>query len=228
MSIEQTLFALREQQYADFNKKLIPNEPNILGVRIPALRLLAKEIIRDDPHTFLANVQNRYFEETQLEGFVIGTMKMPAAERIPYVEAFIPKIRNWSVCDGFCSVLKDAKKHQALYWALVEKYAASDKPYDQRFAAVMILNYFVNDVYLERAFHILNRLKHEDYYVKMGAAWAVSICFIRKPIQTMPYLQHNDLEDWTYNKALSKIIESLRVSKETKDRIRTMKRKKTP
>ncbi|WP_010288840.1 DNA alkylation repair protein [Kurthia massiliensis] len=228
MSIEQQLFARKDPQYELFMRKLVPNEPHIIGVRIPALRLMAKEIIKQDPIAFLKTVENRYFEETQLEGFVIGTMKVRPEERIPYVTAFVPKIRNWSVCDGFCSVLKDAKKHQALYWSLVERYAASDQPYEQRFAAVMILNYFVNDTYLEKALAVLDHLKHDDYYVKMGVAWAVSICFIRKPIETMPYLHNNHLDDWTYNKALSKITESLRVSKETKDRIRAMKRKKTP
>lgn len=226
MSIHERLKAVQEPSYREFTKKLIPNEPDILGVRIPVLRQLAKEIMKDEPLTFLAEVENRYFEETQLEGFVIGMMKMPAEERIPYIEKFIPKIRNWSVCDGFCSALKDAKKNQALYWALVEKYAASDKAYDQRFAAVMMLNYFINDVYLEKSLALLDTLKHDDYYVRMGVAWSVSMFFIRKPIETMPYLQHNTLDDWTYNKALSKITESLRVSKETKDRIRTMKRKK--
>lgn len=118
------------------------------------------------------------------------------------------------------------QKNQALYWVLVEKYAASDKAYDQRFAAVMMLNYYINDDYIEKSLALLDTLKHDDYYVRMGVAWSVSMFFIRKPIETMPYLQQNTLDDWTYNKALSKITESLRVSKETKDRIRAMKRKK--
>lgn len=121
MSIHERLKAVQEPSYREFTKKLIPNEPDILGVRIPVLRQLAKEIIKDEPLTFLAEVENRYFEETQLEGFVIGMMKMPAEERIPYVEAFIPKIRNWSVCDGFCSALKDAKKKSSALLATCGK-----------------------------------------------------------------------------------------------------------
>ena len=40
----------------------------------------------------------------------------------------------------------------------------------------------------------------------------------------MPYLEHNHLDDWTYNKALQKITESFRVDQETKTIIRSMKR----
>ena len=52
----------------------------------------------------------------------------------------------------------------------------------------------------------------------------ISICFIKFPDKTMKYLKQSKLDNWTYNKSLQKIIESLRVDKETKDIIRSMKR----
>ena len=45
------------------------------------------------------------------------------------------------------------------------------------------------------------------------------------PEQTMDYLKRCRLDDWTYNKALQKIIESNRVDREAKAVIRGMKRK---
>ena len=58
----------------------------------------------------------------------------------------------------------------------------------------------------------------------MAVAWALSIYFIKLPGAVMPYLEHNHLDDWTYNKALQKITESFRVDQETKTIIRSMKR----
>ena len=55
-------------------------------------------------------------------------------------------------------------------------------------------------------------------------AWMISICFIKLPDKTMKYLKQSKLDNLTYNKSLQKIIESLRVDKETKDIIRSMKR----
>jgi len=72
---------------------------------------------------------------------------------------------------------------------------------------------------------LLDRVRHEGYYVKMAVAWAVSICFIRLPKPTTAYLHDNSLDDFTYNKALQKITESLRIDPDTKAWIRSMKRK---
>ncbi|MEG1502582.1 MAG: hypothetical protein RR370_04260, partial [Synergistaceae bacterium] len=68
-------------------------------------------------------------------------------------------------------------------------------------------------------------VKKDDYYVAMAVAWAISICFIKYPKETMIYLNDNNLDDNTYNKALQKICESHRVDNETKAIIRSMKRK---
>ena len=40
----------------------------------------------------------------------------------------------------------------------------------------------------------------------------------------MEYLKNNALDDFTYNKALQKIIESYRITKEDKEIIRNMKK----
>lgn len=58
----------------------------------------------------------------------------------------------------------------------------------------------------------------------MAVAWAISIAYIKFPKETMELLKHNELDDFTYNKALQKIIESYRVSDEEKEKIRKMKR----
>ena len=44
MDIESRLMALRDEGYAAFTAKLIPNLPpdRIIGVRVPQIRLLAK------------------------------------------------------------------------------------------------------------------------------------------------------------------------------------------
>ena len=55
---------------------------------------------------------------------------------------------------------------------------------------------------------------HDAYYARMAMAWMISLCFIKFPQKTMEYLKHSTLDNWTYNKALQKTIESFRVDKE--------------
>ena len=58
----------------------------------------------------------------------------------------------------------------------------------------------------------------------MGVAWLVSICYIKYPSKTEQYLKKSKLDNWTYNKSIQKICESLKIDKETKIKLRMMKR----
>ena len=223
--IRKELEKIAEENYRIFAAKLIPNIDNLLGVRLPKLRKIAKKIVQLDYEYYLTMNNHLYFEEVMLQGMIIGEIKLPWTERSRYVKQFISKINNWSVCDSFCCGLKFEVSEKELVWQFLQPYFASDKPYDIRFAVVMLLFYFVDDEYAQKAFTLFDQIKNDDYYVKMAVAWAISIYFRELPTLTMSYLQKNQLDDWIYNKALQKITESLKVDSSTKIIIRSMKRK---
>ena len=223
--IRKELDKIAEENYRIFAAKLIPNIDNLLGVRLPKLRKIAKKIVQLDYDYYLAMDNHLYFEEVMLQGMIIGEIKLPWTERSRYVKQFISKIDNWSVCDSFCCGLEFEVSEKELVWQFLQPYFASDKPYDIRFAVVMLLFYFVDDEYAQKAFTLFDQIKNDDYYVKMAVAWAISIYFRELPTLTMSYLQKNQLDDWIYNKALQKITESLKVDSSTKIIIRSMKRK---
>ena len=116
------------------------------------------------------------------------------------------------------------KNNQAYVLAFLQQYIDSDKEYEVRFAVVMLLNYYIEERYIEHVLGQLEKVNHDGYYVKMAVAWAISICFIKLPAQTMPFLLSNTLDDFTYNKALQKIIESTRIGDALKKQIKKMKR----
>ena len=223
--IRQELEKIAEENYRIFTAKLIPNIDNLLGVRLPKQRKIAKKIIQTDYEYYLAMDNPLYFEEVMLQGMIIGKINLPWTKRSYYVKQFISKINNWSVCDSFCCGLKFEVSEKELVWQFLQPYFASEAPYNIRFAVVMLLFHFVDNEYAQKAFTLFNQIKNDDYYVKMAVAWAISIYFRQLPTLTMPYLQKNQLDDWTYNKALQKITESLKVDCNTKNIIRSMKRK---
>lgn len=226
-SVKDQLMQLADADYQKFTAALIPNINNILGIRLPQLRQLAKEIAKGDWRAYLELAEPPYewFEETMLHGMIIGHVKTDLEDRLKLITDFVPLINNWSVCDSFCSGLKFTRKHKERVWEFLQPYLASDQEYEIRFGVVMLLNYYIEDAYIAEVLQLLDRIQHEGYYVKMAVAWAVSICYIKLPEPTMDYLKHNSLEDFTYNKALQKITESLRIDQATKALIRSMKRK---
>lgn len=223
--IREQILAKVDSDYQQFSASLLPTITNILGVRIPALRIMAKQIVKDDWRMYLQQADHEYFEEVMLQGMVIGYAQMDIEERLQYMTDFVPKIDNWSVCDRFCGGLKFTSTHQQPVWEFILPYLSSEHEYEVRFAVVMLLTYYVDEYYIQDVLSHLDRIQHEGYYVKMAVAWAISICYIHLPEPTMHYLQHNQLDRFTYNKALQKITESYRIDPETKHHIRSMRRK---
>lgn len=221
--IRSKLFNLSEDEYRNFHNKLCPNTENILGVRLPLLRNMAKDLAKNNWEAYLNNPYNEYYEEIMIEGLTIGYIKTDINTRLKYIKRFIPKIDNWAICDSFCNNLKFTKNNLNEVWEFISTYLSSNKEFELRFAIVMMLHYYINEEYIDRVLHILNDINHEGYYVKMAVAWAISFAYIKFPHKTLVFLKNNNLDSFTYNKSLQKIIESTRVSNEDKDLIRSMK-----
>ena len=106
----------------------------------------------------------------------------------------------------------------------IKKLLKSREPFTIRFALVLLLDFYVNEEYIDKVLKIVNEIKHDNYYVKMANAWALSICYIKYPEKTIPFLKKNNLDKWTQNKAISKIKDSKRVIKEEKLKIDKLKK----
>lgn len=224
--IKKKLLELSDKKYKEFHGGLCPGTENIIGVRVPILRNYAKELFKEqDWKQTIKEIDNEYYEEIMLQGMLIGQAKTEDINIIlKYVENYVPKIDNWAICDVFCAGLKITQKNKKEVWEFIQKYLKSDKEFEIRFAVVMILDYYIEEQYLSEDFKIFDDIKHEGYYVKMAVAWAISVCLIKFYDETVKYLEKCKLDDWTYNKAIQKAIESYRISDNRKQELRKMKK----
>lgn len=223
--IKKELLALVDPKYKEFHSGLCPGTDNIIGVRVPVLRNYAKEKIKKyEIEELLKQIDNQYYEEIMLQGMLIGLAKEDFPTWKKQIEEFVPKIDNWAVCDVFCAGLKITKKHKEQMWKLIQKYLHTDQEFQIRFSIVMILDFYIEKEYLQRDFEIFDRILSTDYYVQMAVAWAISICLIKFYDETLIYLKTAKLDNFTYNKALQKAIESYRITNEQKEVLKKMKR----
>ena len=223
--IKQEILNAAEKDYKEFSASLIPNINNVIGVRIPTLRQIAREVFKKYGEQCLIPYKTEFMEEIMIRGMIIGLLKKEADDVLDYVKNFVPQINNWAVCDIFCGSLKFTIKNKEKVWKFIQPYLKSQKEYEIRFGLVMLLSYFIETDYLEKIFIILDNFKHDGYYAKMGAAWLLSMCYVKYPKETEIYLKKSKLDDWTYNKGIQKTCESLRIDKATKQRLKIMKRK---
>ena len=213
-----------DEKFRKFSASLLPNIHNVLGVRLPVLRKIAKEIYKKDYKTYLNCKDFEFMEETMLKGMVIGLIKDKPENLLPVISDFVNEIDNWSVCDSFCCGLKFVRENKARVWKFLQHYLASKKEYEIRFGCVMLLTYFVEEEYLDLIFEAVEKIQTEDYYAKMAIAWLISICFIKQPEKTMAFLHRTKIQPWIYNKSIQKITESYRITTDTKQILKTMKR----
>lgn len=223
--IKEKLFSLADEKYRKFTMLLCPNVNNIIGVRMPILKSIAKELSKENTKEYLKNASNKYYEEIIMQGLVIGlTKELTIDETLYYLKKFIPKIDNWAVCDTLCSSLKITKRNMQKMWDFLNSYINSKNEFEVRFSLVMMLNFYITDEYIDKVFMKINMVRNEGYYAKMSLAWLISLLYIKYRKETVEFLNNNNLDKFTYNKAIQKIIESNRISKEEKDKVREMKR----
>lgn len=212
------LSSLSDPKYKSFHEGLIPGTSMAYGVRVPDMRRMAKSIVKSDPAGFLSVSRPGSYEEVMLRGMVIAGMKLPLPERLPLIEGFLPLIDNWAVCDVFCGSLKlRSPEDKGLMWDFIEPFFPDPREFCARFALVMFLSHFVEPDYIERGLSHIEALTQEQYYVRMAAAWAVSVCYVKFPEKTLPLLRRQTLPKFTQNKSIQKIRESYRVPPEDKE-----------
>ncbi len=215
-NIREILLAQADEDYAAFHRKICPNAGEVIGVRLPELRKLAKQIARENWRAFLAQ-SAEYYEEILLQGLVIGCAKCPLEERLALIAGFVPQIRNWAICDTFCSGLKAAEKNPEAFWEFLLPYLAAEQEFMVRFGVVMLLDHYVRrPEWSMRAVEQIMELKHEGYYVKMAAAWALAEAVIYFPQDMLIFFQNRLPEPETRKMMVRKLLDSRRISAEDK------------
>ena len=205
--IQKKLFSHQDLKYREFMLKSIPNEKDLIGVRMPILKRIATDLLRSkDAHSYLL-AQPKFHEEKILQA-LLSAQLFSSFDQISLVRAFIPKITNWAVCDTFCTYLKQVQYNLSEFFNFIEPYLSSEKEFEVRVGLVLLLSYYINQEYLSHLFKILDKFHHQGYYAKMAAAWLLSLCYLKYPKKTKEYLAVSKLDQDTFNKGIQKIIES--------------------
>ena len=214
------LFSLKDDEYQKFNQKIVKTD-NIIGIRLPILKNIAKIIAKNDYLSFIKNNKHQYSEEIMLHGLVITYLKIDFNESIKLFDEYIKYIDSWATCDSVVMNYKVVSKNLDICLIKIKEYLKSDKPFIKR-VGIVLLFYYLNDDYIDEVLKLINSIKSEDYYVKMANAWLISICLVKYYDKTVKFLKSCQLDDWTYNKALKKAIESYRIK--DKEILRKMKK----
>lgn len=221
--IQRRLFELQDLKYKAFQCKLMPtvNPETVIGVRTPDLRKLAKDYSKTpEASEFLKNLPHKYYDENNLHGFLIETIRdYPAA--VDAVDAFLPYIDNWATCDLLSP--KIFKKHPSEFYEQIKTWLKSDRIYTVRFGIEMLMSFYLNDNFKPEMLELVACIRSDEYYINMMIAWYFATALAKQYDAALPYIREQRLEKWTHNKTIQKAIESFRISDETKAYLRALK-----
>ena len=221
--IQQSLFRFQDVKYRDFQSKLMPTiaPDSVVGVRTPVLRAYAKRLVKTGGYeAFLDDLPHRYFDENQLHAFIISGIK--DYERcLKEVCRFLPYVDNWATCDQMSP--KIFKRHKNDLLSHIKMWIKSSEPYTVRFGIKMLMEHFLEDDFDVSFPETVARIRSEEYYVRMMAAWYFATALAKRYDAVVPFIENKRLDVWTHNKAIQKAVESYRISSEQKEYLKTLK-----
>ncbi len=219
---QEAILELQKNQdlkYKAFNQKLISTHYKMIGVRIPILSKMAKKIGKTSPYAYLEEVKYSSHEEILLTGLVIAELKEETLA-YPYFREYLNHIDNWATCDTFCSHYHIIKKHLSLYYSRIETLVKDENPYIVRVGIVLLLNYYLNNEYINQVISLLSSIKTSNYYVKMALAWISCEIYIHYPNKKILKTLTSDIE--IEKMTIRKLLDSHRVSFIEKEKIKNL------
>lgn len=225
--IQEKLFEIADKEYAKFQAKLAPTvlQDTFIGVRLPELRKLAKDIEKcDEYETFLTTLPHKYYDENILHSVLLSRIK-PFEKCLELVELFLPYIDNWAVCDTLRPKVFKNAKNKAILLDRARVWSKSNETYTIRYGVDTLMAYFLDEDFKKEYNDIPAAVTSDEYYVKMMVAWYYATALAKQWDDTIDYIKDNRLPVWTHNKTIQKARESYRITPEQKEYLNTLKRK---
>lgn len=225
--ITQTLFENADESYKNFHQSIVPTLPKerIIGVRVPVLRKIAKQLKKDESSKSLANeflqeLPHEYYDEDMLHAIILSDER-DFSTALKRTSEFLPYIDNWAVCDTFCP--KAFGKNKKALWQEIEKWLESEKTFTVRFGIVNAMRFFLDEDFSAEKMKKVLEVSNEDYYVRMAIAWYMSVALVKQWEVAIKVVEDKSLGAWVHNKSIQKSCESFRLSAEQKQYLKTLK-----
>ena len=195
MANDQWLYAqlneLAEPNYREFCRRIIPDGMELLGVRMGALRRIARSLAYTEPDGVPPTdaAEDRYHEQRMVRALMIAYAKIDDEQRINRLKFFLPSINNWAICDSLSTSLRQARSEPEMYREFIRTTIGASDPFSARFAIVLLIHHFMHEPWLSKNLRLLETVQSDHYYVKMAVAWASATAYLISPDQIRQWLE---------------------------------------
>lgn len=222
-SIRARLIELQDLKYKSFQCGLMPTVPvdKVIGVRMPELRRLAREMNRPQlSDDFVKRLPHQFYEENNLHGMLIGYIN-DYKKCIEEINRFLPYVDNWATCDLISP--KILKKYPDDLIFQIKNWISSNHTYTVRFGIKTLMTYYSEENFKKEYLELVSRISSDEYYVNMMVAWYFATELYFNYDATLIYLEEKRLNKWIHNKTIQKAIESYRITEDKKSYLKLLK-----
>ena len=210
-----TNLAQGNKTYAAFNRRIVNTKMPVIGVRVPDLRRLARELAANMSAADISKLlttQNESFDYVLLCGLLINRAKISDEEAIRLTRQYLPCVDSWAHIDVF--VEKKRRFAGEVWWNFALECLQSEAEFTVRYGVISLMTNFLDEAHIDQVFAALRNVKHIGYYVKMALAWLYATAAVHFFELTLAELENEHIDAWTRNKAYQKMRESRRFTPE--------------
>ncbi len=210
-----TDFAQGNESYAAFNQRIVNTKMPVIGVRVPDLRRLARELAPDVGAADIGELltaQNESFDYVLLCGLLITHARLDDQMAIDLTKQYLPHVDSWAHIDIF--VEKKRRFAGEMWWDFALECLQSEAEFTVRYGIISLMTNFLDEAHIDQVFAALRNVKHDGYYVKMALAWLYATAAVHFFELTLAELENEHIDAWTRNKAYQKMRESRRFTPE--------------
>jgi len=214
------------EAYAAFNKRIVNTKMPVIGVRVPDLRRLARELASDVGAADIRNLlseKNQSFDYLLLCGLLITHARLDDQTAIDLTRQYLPRVDSWAHIDVF--IEKKRRFAGEVWWNFALACLQSEAEFTVRYGVVSLMTNFLDEAHIDKVFAALRNIAHNGYYVKMALAWLYATAAVNFFELTLAELENGHIDTWTRNKAYQKMRESRRFTPEQQDVIAAHKAK---
>lgn len=225
VKMRDILLSNQDLVYKKFTANLSPSIPQdeIIGVRLPVIRQLAKEMKqwdKRDVNFFLDNLPHKYLEENKLHAILINELK-DFNECMERTEEFLPHIHDWSVCD----ILKPKAfiNNEHLLIKKIYSWLESSREYTLRFAILCLMNFYMGENFNKSFPTLIANIHSYYYYVMMMKAWYFSQGLASRYDDFIFLLEEKLLDEKTHKTTIQKCVDSYKIPREKKEYLKSLR-----
>ena len=214
------------ETYAEFNKRIVNTKMPVVGVQVPDLRRLARELASDVGAADIRNLlseKNQSFDYLLLCGLLITHARLDDQTAIDLTKQYLPRIDSWAHIDVF--IEKKRRFAGESWWNFALECLQSEAEFTVRYGVVSLMTNFLDEAHIDKVFVALQNVRHDGYYVKMALAWLYATAAVHFFELTLAELENGHIDTWTRNKAYQKMRESRRFTPRQQDIIASYRAK---